>query len=61
MAKPMTPEEKRAVKGGEARTLTGVMAIMSIAVMTVICYKLFQSGGSRQAKVTLPGGFSFVW
>lgn len=50
-------EEKRTV-GGEAITLTAIMAILAIGLVTVICYKLFFS---EKGKTTLPGGFSFSW
>ena len=49
--------EMREVKGGEAITLSAVLALMSIALVSVIAYKLFFSEGG--GKVTLPGGFSF--
>ena len=61
MARPMTEGEMQRTVGGEAITLSGILAIMAIAVMTVVAYKLFTSGGQRQAQVKLPGGFSFVW
>lgn len=61
MARPMTDEEMRQTRGGEAITISSVLAIMAIAVMAVVAFKLFQSGGQRQAKVELPGGFTFVW
>ncbi len=50
-------EEKETV-GGEAITLTAIMAILAIGLVTVICYKLFFS---EKGKTTLPGGFSFSW
>jgi len=43
--------------GGEL-TLASVMAVMSIGIVTVICYRLFKSGAG---KTTLPGGFTFSW
>lgn len=61
MARPMTESEMLNTVGGEAITISGILAIMAIAVMAVVAYKLFQSGGQRQAKVELPGGFTFVW
>ncbi len=50
-------DEKTTV-GGEAITLTAIMAILAIGIVTVICYKLFFSD---KGKTTLPGGFSFSW
>ena len=46
------------VIGGEPITLTAVMAIMSIAVVAVIIYRLFMS---KSGSTTLPGGFKFSW
>ncbi|MCI5670063.1 MAG: hypothetical protein SOR23_01955 [Candidatus Enterosoma sp.] len=57
MTKLDVVEEKETV-GGEAITLTAIMAILAIGLVTVICYKLFFS---EKGKTTLPGGFSFSW
>lgn len=57
MTKLDVTEEKETV-GGEAITLTAIMAILAIGLVTVICYKLFFS---EKGKTTLPGGFSFSW
>ncbi len=46
------------VKGGEPITLTAIMAILIIAIVTVVVYKLFTS---RQGSTTIPGGFKFEW
>lgn len=51
-------EELASVRGGEPLTLSAVMAMMAVAVVTIVCYKLFQSG---KGKVSLPGPFSFSW
>ena len=51
-------EEMSNVVAGEAITLTTVMAIMSIAVVAVIIYRLFMS---ESGSTTLPGGFKFTW
>ena len=50
--------EMENVIGGEPITLTAVMAIMSIAVVAVIIYRLFMS---KSGSTTLPGGFKFSW
>lgn len=52
-------EEEQACEGGEAITLTAIMALLSIGIVTVLCYKMFfaKDGG----KVSLPGGFTFQW
>lgn len=57
----MSLVEMENTKGGEAITISTILAIMSIAVMTVVTYKLFKSGSQRAGKVTLPGGFTFNW
>ncbi len=46
------------IKGGEAITLTAVMAILIIAIVTVVVFKLFTS---KQGSTTIPGGFKFEW
>ena len=51
-------EQMSNVVAGEAITLTAVMAIMSIAVVAVIIYRLFMS---ESGSTTLPGGFKFTW
>lgn len=52
-------EEEKTIKGGEAITLTTIMALLAIGIVTVVCYKMFfaKDGG----KVALPGGFTFQW
>lgn len=57
--KPLTIEEEMQVKGGEAITLSAIMALLAIGLVAVICYKLFFS--SNEGKVALPGGFTFQW
>lgn len=54
----LSDRELASVTGGEPITMTAVMAILIIAVVTVIVYKLFISGSG---KTTLPGGFKFEW
>lgn len=55
----LTVEEEMQTKGGEAITLSAMMALLAIGIVTVLCYKLFfaKDGG----KVALPGGFTFQW
>lgn len=43
---------------GETFTLATVLAILAIAVVTVIVYKIFTS---NKGKTSLPGGWSFQW
>ncbi len=52
-------EEKLSqIKGGEAITLTAIMAILAISIVSVVCYRFFVS---PKGKVDLPGGFKFEW
>ena len=44
--------------GGEAITLTAVLAVLAAAVVAVIVYKLFIS---NKGGATLPGGWKFSW
>ena len=55
----LTAEEEMQTIGGEAITLSAMMALLAIGIVTVLCYKLFfaKDGG----KVALPGGFTFQW
>ena len=39
-------------------TLTSVMAVLAIALVAVICYRIFTSS---KGSTTLPGGFKFDW
>lgn len=56
--KKLSIEEERMTTGGEAITLTAIMALLAIGLVTVVCYKLFFSG---KGKTVLPGGFTFTW
>ena len=54
----LTLEEMENHYVGEAITLTAVMAIVAVAVMAVVIYRLFRSG---KGGVTVPGGWKFSW
>lgn len=54
----LSSEEMMTTYGGEAITLSALMAVLTIAVVAVVCYRLFFSGSG---KTTLPGGFTFQW
>ena len=54
----LTPEEMQEHRVGEAITLTAVMAIVTVAVMAVVVYRLFRSG---KGGVSVPGGWKFSW
>lgn len=43
---------------GEAITLTTVMAVIAVALVAVIVYRLFLS---KDGKVSIPGGWKFEW
>lgn len=51
-------QEMQTLQGGEAITLSAVLAIMAIAVMAVVVYRMFVSSNGSAA---LPGGFKFTW
>ena len=54
----MNQEEMQNHYVGEAITVTAVMAILTVAVMAVVIYRLFRSG---KGGVTVPGGWKFSW
>lgn len=43
---------------GEGITLAAVMAVVAIAVMAVVIYKLFMS---EKGSTSIPGGWKFSW
>lgn len=51
-------QEMQTLQGGEAITLSAILAIMAIAVMAVVVYRMFVSSNGSAA---LPGGFKFTW
>ena len=54
----MTLEEMENQRVGEAITVTAVMALVTVAIMAVVIYRLFRSG---KGGVTVPGGWKFSW
>ena len=54
----MTLEEMANHRVGEAITVTAVMAIITVAVMAVVVYRLFRSS---KGGVSVPGGWKFSW
>lgn len=50
--------ELERIEGGEAFTMATMMAILIIALVTVITYRIFTSSSGN---ATLPGGFKFTW
>ena len=55
--KVLTANELEEIKPGEF-TVAAVMAVLIIAVMAVVVYKLMKSNGGE---VKVPGGFAFSW
>ncbi len=54
----LNDEEMSRIIGGEAITLTAVMAVLVTAIVAVIVYRLFMS---NKGSTTLPGGWKFTW
>ena len=54
----MTLEEMKNHQVGEAITVTAVMALLTVAIMAVVVYRLFRS---NKGGVTVPGGWKFSW
>jgi|LAHS01.1.fsa_nt_gb biopolymer transport protein ExbB/TolQ len=50
--------ETKMIKPGEAVTFAAVMAVIAVAVMAVVVYKLLRS---KNGGVKLPGGWNFTW
>ncbi len=55
---PLSSCELESTRCGEAISFAAVMAIMVIAIVTVVIYKLYTSGDGA---VQLPGGYKFQW
>ena len=56
--KLLSEEEMQNHYVGEAITVTAVMALLTVAVMAVVIYRLFRSG---KGGVSVPGGWKFSW
>ena len=54
----LTNQEMANTYVGEAITLGAIMAVIAIAVMAVVVYKLYMS---NKGNVNVPGGFKFTW
>lgn len=54
----LSDKEMEKISGGEAITLSAVMAVLMIAVVAVVAYRLFMSS---EGSTTIPGGFKFTW
>jgi len=51
-------EQAQEIRVGEAITLGAVLAILAIAIVAVVVYKLFRSA---KGTAKLPGGYAFEW
>lgn len=56
--KLLNDKELAKIKGGEAITIATIMAILAVALATVVVYRIFVSRGGN---ATFPGGFKFTW
>lgn len=56
--KTLSIDRMKMETGGEVLTLTSVMAVLAIALVAVICYRIFTSS---KGSTMLPGGFKFDW
>lgn len=56
--KELTTAEMINTKGGEAITISAILALMAIGIVAVVAYKMFFSS---EGKTQLPGGFTFQW
>lgn len=56
--KELTSLELRSIKPGEALSFAAIMAVIAVAVMAVVIYKLLQS---KEGGVKMPGGWNFTW
>ncbi len=54
----LTENELNDIKVGEAITLAAVLAVMTIAILAVVVYRLFTS---KSSSIKIPGGWSFTW
>lgn len=54
----LSEKETSQISGGEAITVSAVMAVLCAAVMAVVIYRLFMS---KKGTTTVPGGWKFTW
>lgn len=50
--------EMAMLNGGEVLTLSAVLTVLVVAIIAVVCYRLFMS---VEGSVSLPGGYKFTW
>ncbi len=56
--KPLSLAEKSEIAPGEAITLTAVLAIMSVAIIAVVVYRIIIK---KKGSLKVPGGWAFTW
>lgn len=54
----LNQQEMKMLNGGEVLTLSAVLAVLVVAIIAVVCYRLFMSS---EGSVSLPGGYKFTW
>lgn len=54
----LNQQEMKMLNGGEVLTLSAVLAVLVVAIIAVVCYRLFMSS---EGSVALPGGYKFTW
>lgn len=55
----LSTKELAETKPGEVLTLAAVIAVMAVALLAILCYRLFKSSGGGTVK--MPGGWAFTW
>ncbi|MCR5505844.1 MAG: hypothetical protein K6F07_02485 [Bacilli bacterium] len=56
--KPLNQQELSSHYVGEGITLAAVMAVIAVAIVAVVVYKLFLS---KKGETSIPGGWKFSW
>lgn len=54
----MTNDEMKQHFVGEAITVTAVMALLTVAIIAVVLYRMFRS---NKGTAQIPGGWKFTW
>jgi hypothetical protein len=54
----LSESELSSMRPGEAITLSAVMAVLAIALVSVICYRIFMT---KEGSAKIPGGWQFRW
>ena len=54
----LTVDESKKILGGEAITISLVIAVLSISILTILVWKIYTS---KEGSLQLPGGFKLQW